>query len=81
MRTTVLAETSYPRNCVSIAPSDSADLVNDMIIICDGAGNVRVDTAGGQTQTLIATAGVAIPVRVKRVYATSTTATGIKGFF
>lgn len=49
-------------------------------IVCTGtAGNIKVDLVGGQTITLaIATGWVGlIPLRVKRVWSTGTTATGL----
>jgi hypothetical protein len=47
-----------------------------------GAGNVRVITAGGDTVTFASVpAGTILPVRVRVVLSTSTTATNILGLY
>lgn len=45
------------------------------------SGTVRVMTLGGTVLTLYVAAGIQFSQRVKRVYATGTTATGIVGLF
>lgn len=61
-----------------VTPSDSTDLPSPGILFVGGAGNVRVDTIGGQTVTINGvTAGTTLRLLVKRVYSTSTTATNI----
>lgn len=64
-----------------IAPNDGADLQGiTRAIILGGAGDVAVVLKNGDTITLPALAvGVIYPVRVARVLATGTTATGLKG--
>lgn len=64
----------------AVTPNDSTDLATtDVLLYIGGAGsgNLKVDTAGGDTLTF---AGVAVgffPVRVTRVYATGTDVTSI----
>ena len=64
-----------------IAPDDAADLVSlTRAIVLGSAGDVAVVLKNGDAITLPAlAAGVIYPVRVARVLATGTTATGIKG--
>lgn len=66
-----------------IAPSDGADLaVMPRVLMVATVGNVAVVMKDGSTGTLPALQpGVPYPVRVKRVLATGTTATGIVGLF
>ena len=69
----------------SVTPSDTVDIPsvtggtnNGCVLYVGGAGNVRVLTVGGDDVTFVGlSAGQFIPVQVKRVYATSTTATNI----
>ncbi|MEM9901320.1 MAG: hypothetical protein AAF865_08240 [Pseudomonadota bacterium] len=63
-----------------IVPDDGADLV-DVTLALNVAtpGNVRVTTLSGDVADVHVAAGVAFPLRVVRVWATGTTATGIRG--
>lgn len=63
----------------AVTPSDTVDLTSEARALFVGTGgNVRVLTVGGDTVTFNAVpAGTTLPVRVKRVYATSTTASNI----
>ena len=83
MRAGVKAETLFPRNAVTIAKSDTVDLPTDMVIYVGGAGDVRVLPAGSEAPVTFMglTAGSAVPVMVRRVYNTSTTATGLIGVY
>ena len=67
----------------AITSSDTADLaVNTRGLYVGGAGNVKVDTLGGDTVTFTGLAsGVIHPISVKRVYSTLTTATTIIGVY
>ena len=71
---------------VSISPSDSVVFEAEAIpkaLYIGGAGNLRVmfaDDSVAVTITNVA-AGSVYPFKVKRVYSTSTTATGIVGLF
>lgn len=87
--------TGFPLCSKSVTPSDTVDLTNHQnqtvaqhIIVSD-AGNIVVIPAGNadantDTYTVSATAadgGFTIPVLVRRVLATGTTATAIKGYY
>jgi len=64
-----------------ITPNDATDLVSlTRAIILERGGDVAVVLKNGDTVTLPSlAAGVIYPVRVSRVLATGTTATGLKG--
>ena len=70
-------------NAAAVTPNDSADLTNTArALYVGGTGNVKVDTAAGDTVTFSSVpAGAILPVRVKRVYSTGTTATTIVSIF
>ncbi len=63
----------------AVTPSDAADLAfTARSLYVGGAGDVKVDTANGDTLVFSAVpAGTVLPVAVKKVYATGTTATAI----
>ena len=63
-----------------IVPSDTADLafVTRAISVAQ-AGHLQVVTSGGDTGRVFVAAGVPFPLRVSRILATGTTATGIVG--
>lgn len=63
-----------------ITPDDGADLgVAVRALNVAAAGAVRVTTVDDTVASVFVAAGTAFPVRVKRVWATGTTATGIVG--
>lgn len=64
---------------VPVTPSDSADLPDVAVALyVSGAGTVVVDTISGATARTVPVAeNMLLPVGVKRVRATGTTATGI----
>lgn len=67
---------------VEVTPSDDRDLDQaGRAINVARSGNVRVTTVGGTTATVHVVAGGAFPVRVKRVWATGTTASSIVVMF
>lgn len=68
-------------NAFAITPSDSTDLPETTRAInVAAAGNVAVRMMGQTTPvTLYVAAGIPFPIRVDRVLATGTTATGIVG--
>ncbi|MDE2096295.1 MAG: hypothetical protein KGL39_03550 [Patescibacteria group bacterium] len=74
---------SYFDNAATVTPSDSANLPTEACALFVGTGgNVKVDTVGGQTGVTIAVANNAVvPLHVKKVYATGTTASGISGLW
>jgi len=63
-----------------IVPSDTADLpfVTRAISVAQ-AGHLEVITSAGDSGRVFVAAGVPFPLRVSRVLATGTTATGIVG--
>ncbi|TFL17132.1 spike base protein, RCAP_Rcc01079 family [Jannaschia formosa] len=66
------------RHAVAVTPDDAADLaVPCRALNVAQSGFVRVTTLGGDTVVLFVNAGGLLPVRVARVWATDTTATGI----
>lgn len=89
------AITGFPLCSISITPDDTDDLENhtgqqvSMHVVVFDAGDIVVipagnDDANTDTYTVSATAadsGFAVPVLVRRVLATGTTATAIKGYF
>lgn len=79
-------------SALAVTPADGANLAPPngdankatRALLIGGAGNLKVDMADGTTVTMAipATAtGVLLPIAVKRVYATGTTATGIVAFY
>ena len=73
---------SFYSNCggsaQAITPSDTAELTAVSVVYVGVTGNIALVTAGGDEVTLQnAQAGSIIPVRVKQVKATGTTATGL----
>ena len=63
----------------AVTPSDTVDLANETrALYAGGAGDLSVETIAGNTVTLAgAVAGSVIPIRIKRVNSTNTTATNI----
>lgn len=72
---------SPPEHLASVTPADGADLAqSSRAIVCGVSGTLKVTTVGGETVTLPASvivAGQIMPLRVKRVFSTGTTATDI----
>jgi hypothetical protein len=65
-----------------IAPDDAADLAQVTLALNVATpGTVRVTTLEGDVVDVHVAAGVAFPLRVRRVHATGTTATGIRGLY
>lgn len=63
-----------------ITPSDNEDLAFATRAVAVGAdGYVRVTTVAGDTGSIFIPAGMPFPVRVKRIWASGTTATDIVG--
>lgn len=65
-------------HAVAVSPDDGTDLarVSRALNVAEG-GAVRVTTLGGEDATVFIAAGITFPLRVSRVWATGTTATGI----
>jgi len=71
---------SPPARVQPITADDGADLpLATRALNAAGAGSVRVTTVAGDTATLYLAAGIAFPLRVRRVWASGTTATGLVG--
>lgn len=67
-----------PRNAVAVTPNDSTTFSQESTLWIDVAGDITVDLAGvGSNITYTVPIGP-FPYAVTRVYATGTTATGIK---
>lgn len=61
-----------------VTPSNTVDLPRVAIALyVTGAGNVVIDTVTGTSRTVNLAANSFLPVGVRRVHATGTTATGI----
>lgn len=62
-----------------VTPADGADIATvSTALFIGGAGNVKVTTFGGETLLLTGLlAGQVLPLRVTRVWSTTTTATNI----
>lgn len=73
--------TSPAEHAFQITPDDGADLpVIPRMLLIAGSGDVRVTTAGGETLTIAGLSGQ-LALRVRRVFATGTTATGLYGLY
>jgi len=65
-------------NAVSVTPSDSTDLDPPArALYIGGTGDIKVDTINGDTATFTAHPVGYMPVEVKRVHSTGTTASSI----
>ncbi len=73
--------TSPARDATAIVPDDGADLpAATRALYVGGSGDLQVQMVSGQTATFVnMQAGVVYPLRVARVMATGTTATGLMG--
>ena len=67
-------------HAVGVVPNDEADLTQvTRAIHVGGAGDLRVTMKGGTTVTFSNLAAGWHPIRVARIHATGTTATGLVG--
>ena len=75
--------TSPPEEAAVIVPDDAADLACvTRAIYVGGGGDLRVRMQGGAEVTFPAVpAGAMLPLRLTRVLATGTTATGLVGLW
>ena len=78
-----LVQSRVAVHAVAVTPSDSTDLAHVALIWVGGAGNVRVNTPGGETDVAIngVPAGTLLPLAVTRVRSTNTTATNIVALY
>ena len=75
--------TSPAEHALAIQPDDAGDLPQvTRALYVGGSGDVAVTMRGGETVSFAAvSAGTLLPVRVSRVLASGTTATGILGLW
>ncbi|MEI4488216.1 hypothetical protein V8J36_18640 [Frigidibacter sp. MR17.14] len=67
---------------MAITPNDSTDLAQvPRALNVAASGTVRMITQGGETADVYVAAGIVFPLRPRRVMATGTTATGIRGLW
>ena len=72
----------YPEDAAEVTASDSADLAQFSVIYVGTGGNVKVITAQGSTVTFPNVLnGATLPVRVRRVFSTGTTASNFVAIF
>lgn len=77
-----IGKTEPAYDMATVTASDTANINPTRGVYIGGAGDLKVDTAGGTTITLSATAaGSILPISVKRIYATGTTATNIVALY
>jgi hypothetical protein len=63
-----------------ITPDDGSDLaLATRAINVAQSGNVRLESVAGTVATVYIAAGIAFPIRAKRVFVTGTDATGLVG--
>ena len=61
-----------------VTPSDSGAISDTFGIYVGGPGNLKVDMVDGGTVTFVGVvAGTILPIQVRRVYATGTTASNL----
>jgi hypothetical protein len=75
-----LSSDSCAQSAIAITPADS-DLAHPVrSLYVGGGGNIKITTVNGQTVTIAGVnAGSIIPISVKRVWSSDTTATSILG--
>ena len=67
-----------PINAFAVTPNDAADLAKPGLLYIGTLGNVKVTTVGGDTVTFVGLLeGTTLPVSVKKVFSTDTTALNI----
>lgn len=68
------------RDIFPVTPSDAADLPQVAVgLYVEQGGALRIDTVAGQTRSLVVGNLSLLPVGVRRVHATGTTALGLHG--
>lgn len=74
--------TQFPTRAEAVTPSDTTEYDLGIAVYVGGAGDVVVEPFhGGNTVTFSPSAGDMLPVLCRRVLATGTTATDIKGIY
>jgi len=65
-----------------IVPDDVAELTYvTRALNVSASGIIRMETINGSIGDVFVGAGVAFPIRARRIFATGTTASGIRGLF
>ena len=80
----LIDDTTPARDIVPVTPSDTVDLPDGDCrgILVGVAGIVRITTVTGQDRTItLLMAGVVHPIRARRIWASTTTATGISAAY
>ncbi|SFR19308.1 spike base protein, RCAP_Rcc01079 family [Poseidonocella sedimentorum] len=73
---------SPPSRMLEVTPDDNADLpVASRCCNVTTSGTLRITTVHGDTATLFVAAGIAFPIRARRIWATGTDATGIVALY
>lgn len=72
----------FPEDAGAVVLSDSTDLPQYSVVYVGTGGNVKVTTAQGSAVTFSnCVAGTVLPVRVRRVWSTGTTASNLLAIF
>lgn len=71
----------FPRNHMTITPSDANDLVREMLIYAGGPGTLAAHDQNGTAITYTLVAGDILPIVAKRVLATGTTVATVIGLY
>lgn len=78
----LLHDTMFPSDAAVVVPADGSDLPRAGRLFVGGAGAVKVTTIAGNDVTFTGViAGSVLPVRVKKVFATGTTATNMVAMY
>lgn len=77
-----LEKYSMVANAAAVSKSDSEDLPNAGLVYVGGTGNIACTTVGGDDVTFSGIpAGTILPVLIKRVKSTNTTATNMVALY
>lgn len=69
------------RDMLPVVPSDAADLAQVAVALyVEGAGTLSIVTVAGETRSVAVASHSILPVGVRRVRSTGTTASGIHAF-
>lgn len=70
------------KHAALVTPSDSTDLtVTARALLVGTSGDIKVTTAGGDTLVIPSVPAGVLPLRVSRVWSTSTTASNITALY
>lgn len=72
----------FPGDAAAVTPNDAVDLPQISVIFVGVGGNIKVTTAQGTDVTFTGVnAGTVLPIQVRRVWSTGTTATSLTAVF